>query len=81
MKTAPHILVLDDEPMILLDLSIALRSAGCEPVTARSMTKALRIAEEGRIDGAILDVNLGGGVTCEPVAETLTERGVPFVLH
>ena len=35
-------------------------------------------ASEERIDGAVLDVNLGGGETVFPLAEALRRRGVPF---
>ena len=81
MDSTPRILVLDDEPMILLDLSVALRQAGYEPLTARSASKALSITEAGGLSGAVLDVNLGGGKTCEGVAEALSAQGVPFLLH
>ena len=36
------------------------------------------IMAEGRIDGAILDVNLGGE-PAYPVADMLIDRGVPFI--
>lgn len=32
-------------------------------------------------DGAILDVNLGHGESCETVAKALKKAGVPFVLN
>ena len=33
------------------------------------------------VDGAVLDVNLGHGQTCEAVANALRARRVPFVLN
>ena len=46
--------------------------------TASRVEEAVRLARESEIDGAILDVNLNGQ-DVYPVAEVLTERGVPFV--
>ncbi len=74
-------LVLDDEPLILLDLEFAIEDAGCQPLTALDLIEALRIVENNAISAAILDVSLGRGQTCEQVARTLAEMGVPYVLH
>ncbi len=76
-----RILVLDDEPLILLDLEFAVEDAGCVPVTALELAEALAIAESGEIVAAILDVSLSHGETCAPVARALAARGVPYVLH
>jgi AmiR/NasT family two-component response regulator len=65
--------------MIGLDVSQQLASAGYEVVgLATSVAKALRL--EPRCDVAVLDVNLGGGETCEPVARKLRASGKPFVV-
>ncbi|WP_245647741.1 response regulator [Novosphingobium lentum] len=77
----PHILVLDDEPMILLDLEFAIEDIGCIPLAALNTTQALRHVENGCVTAAILDVSLGGGQTCECVARELAARGVPYILH
>ena len=76
-----RILVLDDEPLILLDLEFAVTDAGCVPLTALEPAEALQIVRSEGIVAAILDVSLGQGLTCEPVARELAERGVPYVLH
>jgi DNA-binding NtrC family response regulator len=73
-------LVLDDEPLILLDLECAVADAGCVPLTALE-PEALEILDIERVCAAILDVSLGQGKTCEPVARALAARGVPYVLH
>lgn len=78
---APLILVLDDEPLILIDLELALEDEGAEPVEVRTVDEALRRIGERVPDAAVLDVNLGRGATCAPVAARLRELGVPFVLH
>lgn len=74
-------LVLDDEPLILLDLEFALEDAGCKPLTALDLIEALAIVHNTPISAAILDVSLGKGQTCEQVARTLADMGVPYVLH
>jgi len=76
-----RILVLDDEPLILLDLEFAVEDAGCKPLTALDLVEALTIVENNAISAAILDVSLGKGQTCEQVVRTLAALGVPYVLH
>lgn len=75
------ILVLDDEPLILLDLEFAVTDAGCVPLTALEPHEALDLLAREPVAAAILDVSLGRGLTCEPVARALAARGVPYVLH
>ncbi|MEO0032026.1 MAG: hypothetical protein RIS94_1784 [Pseudomonadota bacterium] len=79
--TRCRVLVLDDEPLILLDLEFAVEDAGCEALTALALAEALEIVRSQTITAAILDVSLGHGQTCEPVARELAARGVPYVLH
>ena len=80
-KVGPRVLVLEDEPIILMDLSFAVEGAGAKPVPARSAVEALSAIDDGVPDVAVLDVNLGRGKTCKEVAERLRALGVPFVLH
>lgn len=75
-----HILVVEDEYMLAEDLRTELEDAGAvvigpEPSVSRA---AARVADEQRIDFAVLDVNLGGE-TVFPVADALQARRVPFV--
>lgn len=76
-----RVLVLDDEPLILLDLEFAVEDAGCTPLTALDLVEALSIVQNNAISAAILDVSLGRGQTCEQVARTLAAMGIPYVLH
>ena len=64
-----------------MDLQFALEDEGAEMIDARNAREALEHLSSGTPDTAILDVNLGQGETCEPVALRLRELGVPFVLH
>jgi CheY-like chemotaxis protein len=74
----PRILVVDDEPLVSMLVEDWLVELGCEVVgPARSVQQGLDIAGSAELDGAILDVNLGGNNSFA-VAEALKRRGVPF---
>lgn len=75
-----RVLVVEDELMIAMLLEDMLGELGCEVVAAvgRSVD-ALKALEGGRIDAAVVDVNLSGGRS-DAVARALMARGVPFVI-
>lgn len=76
------LLLLEDEPLIMLDLEYAAQDRGCTVLTSATCRDALEhIASSAGIDAAILDVTLGGGETCFPVAHRLAELGIPYILH
>ena len=83
--TGLTILVVEDEPLIALDISFILEDAGA---TVRgpyaSISQAMQAIEEtppGELcDTAVLDYKLGREC-CEPVARKLFDSDVPFVLH
>ncbi|SEP72977.1 Response regulator receiver domain-containing protein [Faunimonas pinastri] len=56
-----RVLIVEDEPIIALDLSTILEDAGYAVVgIASTMAKALKLADDHGIDLALLDVNLAG---------------------
>jgi len=75
-----RILVAEDEYMLADDLCAELANAGAIVVgPAGTVEDVLELARsEPDLDGAILDINMRGEMVF-PVAETLMERGVPFV--
>lgn len=75
------ILLLEDEPLILMDLEFAAEDQGCQAYCATSVAAALTHLEKSQIDVAILDVTLKGTENCVPVAEELDRRGIPYLLH
>lgn len=77
------ILLLEDEPLILMDLEFAAEDRGYTVHSTTTCKAALDLLEEhgDEIDVAVLDVSLGQGRTCIPVAQALDRRGIPYVLH
>jgi DNA-binding response OmpR family regulator len=74
----PRILILDDEPLISMLVEGWLAELGCEVVgPARSVEEGLDYAGNATLDGAILDVNLGGQNSYS-VANALKLRRIPF---
>jgi PAS domain S-box-containing protein len=71
-------LVVEDEPLVAIDLSAGLQGAGAEVVASTgSANKALNIIESRPLDAALLDGNLHGRPVDE-IAAALTRRRVPF---
>jgi DNA-binding LytR/AlgR family response regulator len=76
-----RLLVVEDEYLIAADLTASLESLGVEVIgPAASVEEALSLVENnrGRLDGAVLDINLRDQ-RVYPVADLLTACGVPFV--
>lgn len=76
-----RVLVVEDEYMIAEEVVAELSDAGAETLgPVPSVGDAMHlIAAQDRIDGALLDVNLGSEAIW-PVVNLLLERGVPLVL-
>ena len=76
----PRILIVEDEPIIALDLEDMLADADFDIAgTASTVETALRLIESRSFDAAILDANLCG-VSAAPVAAALQARGLPYVV-
>jgi CheY-like chemotaxis protein len=75
-----QVFVVEDEPAVAILLEDMLAEFGCVLAgQAATVTEALSAAKAtDEIDGAILDVNLGGEKVF-PVADLLVRRGVPIV--
>src|SRR5215213_3855597 len=76
-----RVLVVEDETMVAMMVEDLLADLGCTVVdVAGTVRRALTIVtnEDVILDGAILDINIGGEKVF-PVAEALATRGVPFV--
>lgn len=74
-----RILVVEDEYFIASDLKRALAGAEAEVVgPVGDLESGLRLAEDGPLDAAVLDVNLSG-VFSYPIAEKLAGASVPHL--
>lgn len=77
--TGLRILLVEDEAMIAMLVEDMIIDSGATVVgPAGGVKEALVAIAEQPIDGALLDVNLGGEQSFE-VAEALTARKIPFV--
>jgi CheY-like chemotaxis protein len=74
------LLVVEDDFLIGSLLSDQLRDLGYSVVgPAFNLEDASRFASEAPIDGALLDIHLGGSGPSGPVAEILASRQIPFI--
>lgn len=75
-----RILIIEDEPMIALDLQDLLEDGGFHVVgVAGKLEKAMEMIGNTTFDVAIIDANLGG-VSSSPAAAALVERHLPFIV-
>lgn len=76
-----RVLVLEDEPLIAMLVVDILTDAGYSVVgPAHDVEQANALINAQHIDIAVLDINLGPGVTSAPIADCLEQRGIPFIL-
>jgi CheY-like chemotaxis protein len=76
-----RLLLVEDEAMVAMMVEDMLSELGCVVVgVAGTVSRGLALADDPtlELDGAVLDVNLGGEPVY-PVAEALAARGVPFI--
>jgi CheY-like chemotaxis protein len=74
-----RLLVVEDEPLIGLEVVASLQKAGAEALgPVGSSEQALAIIEKEPLNGALLDANLHGKPV-DNIAAALTRRRVPFV--
>jgi DNA-binding NtrC family response regulator len=77
---AQTILVVEDEPFILLEIQRILEEVGACVLTARSVREALALLAAEQITASILDYRLQGG-TADDLCHQLTARKIPFVIY
>ena len=74
-----RIILVEDDFLIQMDLSMTLESAGAEVVAAGTLKDGLALAD-GDYDAAVLDIRLPDGEVF-PIAERLHARKLPIVFH
>ncbi|MGH6955593.1 MAG: response regulator [Caulobacteraceae bacterium] len=75
------VLVVEDEPIVALELEAILADEGATVVgPVNDLAEGLRLAEAAGISAALLDVRLGRQ-TVAPLARALEMRGIPFIFY
>src|SRR5262245_28636029 len=72
----PHILIVEDDPLIAMDLEAIVLEAGAMPLCCATVREALTLAERATFALALLDIDVRDGNTF-PVARILMRRNVP----
>ena len=74
------ILIVEDEPLIAMEIVRAFESAGARVLTTSTLRQALVLVENDDLSAAVLDHGLSDGDSSK-LCERLKELGIPFVLH
>jgi DNA-binding response OmpR family regulator len=74
------ILIVEDEPLIALEIVDAFEGAGAIVKSARTLAQAKCLVEQDGLSGAVLDFGLGDG-DADALCGRLTARNIPFVIH
>jgi PAS domain S-box-containing protein len=76
--TGKRILIVEDEPLVAMDMQSMLSAAGCVPVgPAGTLAEAKRLLAAQSCDAALVDVNLKGQ-PIEDLLLILRQAGTPF---
>lgn len=70
------ILIVEDNPIIVMDITLAFGPTGAQLTTTNTLKHALLLAEHDGLSAAILDHALGNGDS-SLLCKRLTERGTP----
>ena len=74
------VLIVEDEPLIALDLHDTLHKAGASIIAATTIKEALELIARAQICAAIVDVKVGGQ-DCSSVCDALAKRSIPFMFY
>jgi PAS domain S-box-containing protein len=73
-----RILIVEDEPLVAMELESNLTAAGCEVIgPAGTLEQAKSLVAQREFDAALVDVNLAGH-TVDEIAAALTQKNCPF---
>lgn len=71
------ILIVEDEPIIALDLVSGFEDAGALVLLAAKLADAIHLVEQDDLAAAVVD----SGHDANELCVLLRQRGIPFVLH
>ena len=75
------VLVVEDEPLVALDIADAFKAAGAQVIISRTLQDALHQAATANLSAAVIDHALHDGVTTSDVCAQLKERDIPFIVY
>jgi DNA-binding response OmpR family regulator len=74
------ILIVEDEPLIVLDITTTFEHTGAHLTTTNTVKHARILVEHDGLSAAILDHALPDGDTTN-LCTRLTERGIPYLIY
>jgi DNA-binding response OmpR family regulator len=74
------ILLVEDEPLIRIDVCHMLLAAGATVLSATGVEDGLRWADHPALSAGVLDFRLSPGDST-PICWRLTDRRIPFLFH
>ena len=74
------ILVVEEEPLVALQLEDQLHRAGAKVLGAGKLHEALHLAEHPALAAAVVNLRVGSDST-KQVCNRLSRLGVPFIFH
>jgi DNA-binding response OmpR family regulator len=75
-----RVLVVEDEPLIGLDICGSLEDAGAHAICLDTLQRALKALKEQAFDAAVLDYRLPDGVSTD-ICDELERQHIPYVIH
>jgi len=75
-----RVIIIEDEPLVAMDMESTLTAAGCDVVgSAGTLDKEKLIVAQAECDAAVVDMTLAGHPVDE-LAAALTQQNIPLVL-
>jgi len=74
------VLLVEDEPLIALDIEQHLRKSGARVIAAANLEAALSMATHPHLSAAIVDLRLGQD-SAIALCRRLVARSIPFIVH
>ena len=74
------VLIVEDEPLIAIELAEQCAAEGATPIIANSVAAAFEIAAKDDIDAAVLEHKVQQE-DCNELCEQFSRRGVPFLTY
>ena len=78
--TGRAVLIVEDEPLIAMEIVRAFERAGALVLGANTVEQALLLLDNGGLSAAVVDHGLSDGDSSR-LCERLKELDIPFVLH